>query len=128
MNLAKIGGETYNLDLLLKYVEHVGQREVGTGGDPMHPEPAFGDFRYVSLHFLDGSAVTLDSPQSEAFLEHVLRRPVLDLDRVDEQAIGLVLVHDSEGGDVILSNEPGPERPGNAPFFPDPAGNPPEQF
>ncbi|MBX6312359.1 MAG: hypothetical protein IRY99_05485 [Isosphaeraceae bacterium] len=107
MNLVKVRGETYNLDFLVKYVEHTGQREAGVRGGPMQGEPIFVDFRFVELFFLDGSRVTLDAPQSEAFLaRYAGGEAVLDLDRIDAEILGPVLVRDTQAGDVILpSNE-----------------------
>jgi hypothetical protein len=107
MNLVKIGNAYYNLHYLVKYVEHVGQSEVGTiDEDPLGPRPAFDDFRYYELFFLDGRQVTLDEAQTEAFRRFVTAKgSTLDLDQVDEDTLGHVLVRDTESGDVIVSPE-----------------------
>ena len=112
MTWVKVGGETYNLGLLLKFVERTGQREVGAIPDVVAPEPVFDEFRFVELVFVDGTRVELDGPQTEAFLRHVRSDgPPLDLDRVDAEVLGRVIVRDSEGGDVILPQEGWTPRP-----------------
>jgi hypothetical protein len=107
MKLVKIRDEFYNLDHLVRFVEHVGQSEVGTvGEDTRSPRPVFDEFRYVELFFLDGSRVELDEAQTDAFRRVITDRGViLDLDQVDEDALGHVLVKDSEAGDVIVPPE-----------------------
>lgn len=107
MKLVKIHNTSYNLDYLVKYVEHVGQHEVGTNEeDPLNPRPAFEDFSYFELIFVDGSRVTLDEAQTEAFRLNVEEfTTTLDLDRVDEELLGSILVKDSESGDIIVSPE-----------------------
>ncbi len=107
MNLVTIKGETYNLDLLVKYITHVGTREVGTTGEIVDPKAIFGEYRYLELVFADGSRVELDAVQSSALMRRLASEgPVLDLDQVDEAALGHVLVRDTEGGDIILPDEP----------------------
>lgn len=107
MNLVTIKGETYNLDLLVKYITHVGTREVGTTEEIVDPRAIFGEYRYVELVFADGSRVELDAVQSSALLQRLAAGgPALDLDRLDESALGHVVVHDTEGGDIILPDEP----------------------
>jgi hypothetical protein len=103
MILLTVQGQTYNLDYLVKFVTHTGQREAGTAG-LVDPEPVFEDYRYVELVFADGVRVTLDDAQTRAFLTFLRRRSYnVDLDRVEEAAIGHVVVHDTaEGGDIIF--------------------------
>lgn len=103
MILLTVQGQTYNLDYLVKFVTHTGQRDIG-GTGVTEPEPVFEPFRYVELIFADGVHVTLDDVQTEAFLTYMRRRSfTIDLDRVEEAAIGHVVVHDTvEGGDIIL--------------------------
>jgi hypothetical protein len=128
--LLKVRDGFYNLDYLVKFVEHVGQREVGAlREDTGSPRPIFDEFRYVELFFLDGSRVALDAAQTEAFRRAVVDRgPVLDLDRVDEEALGRVLVRDSEAGDVIMPREAleadGASRPVPPAPVPRPLGDP----
>lgn len=106
MNLVTIKGQTYNLDHLVRYVPHMGQREVGVTGSPRDPRPIFGDYRYLELVFVDGSRAELDGIQSDALLRHLAAQgPALDLDLVDEAVLGHVVVRDSESGDVILPSE-----------------------
>lgn len=99
-----VHGQTHNLAYLLRYVLHEGQREIGATGSLVDPEPIFGPFRYAELIFRDGTRITLDGPQTEAFLKEMRRRGhFVDLDAVDEKALGHVIVHDTdEGGDIIL--------------------------
>ncbi|GIW86000.1 MAG: hypothetical protein KatS3mg108_0324 [Isosphaeraceae bacterium] len=103
MILLTIQGQTYNLDYLVKYRVHTGQREVATSG-LVDPEPVFEDYRYIELVFADGVCITLDDVQTKAFLNFLRRRSyTLDLDRIDEIAFGPVVVHDTvEGGNIIF--------------------------
>ncbi len=106
MNLVTIKGQTYNLDHMVRYISHMGQREVGVTQGPGEPRPIFGDYRYLELVFVDGARVELDGIQSDALLRHLAAQgPALDLDLVDEAVLGHVLVRDSESGDVILPSE-----------------------
>jgi hypothetical protein len=107
MNLVKVRNGFYNLDFLVKFVEHVGQSEVGTvHEDTGTPRPVFDEFRYFELFFLDGSRVELDEAQTEAFRRAVTDSgAILDLDQVDEDTLGHVLIKDSEVGDVIVPQE-----------------------
>ncbi len=107
MNLVTIKGQTYNLDLMVRYLTHVGSREIGaTEGIAHEGTPIFGEYRYLELFFADGSTVELDGIQSAALLKHLSAQgPSLDLDAIDEAALGHVLVHDTEVGDVILGEE-----------------------
>lgn len=103
MNLVTIQGQTYNLDQLVRYITHVGSREVGATEEIVDPKPIFGEYRYLELVFSDGSRVELDGVQSAALLRHLAASgTTLDLDQVDEAALGHVLVHDTESGDVVL--------------------------
>lgn len=108
MMFVTVQGQTFQLSHLVKYVTHIGQREIGVTESVRNPEPIFGDFRYVELFFVDGSVVQLDGVQTEAFLSFLEGRAlVLDLDRVDESALGHIVVHDTaEGGDIILPDQP----------------------
>src|SRR5215213_5211191 len=130
MKLMKIHNTFYNLGYLVKYVEHVGQREVGTNeDDPLNPSPQFDDFPYFELFFLDGSRVTLDQEQTEAFLRIAVEgSSTLDLDRVDEELLGAVLVKDPVSGDVIVPPEvleqDEESGPGPSPRIPGPLGEP----
>jgi hypothetical protein len=111
MRWVKIGGSTYNLDTLIRYEQHIGEREVGSRGGIMNPEPIFREFRFVALHFLDHTSVELDGPQTEAFLRCIgADGGVLDLDKVDEDVVGHVFVKGSEAGDIIMSEEDEAER------------------
>jgi hypothetical protein len=103
-----VRGQTYLLSHLVRYATHTGQREVGTSGAVRDPEPLFAEFRFVELHFADGSAVTLDGPQTEAFFAFLGRHArTLNLDHVEEQTLGHVVVHGTdEGGDVVLDQPP----------------------
>lgn len=104
MRLVTTRGQTYNLAHLVRYQTHVGTREVGvTEHVRAESEPVFGEYRYLELFFADGSRVELDGIQSAALLRYLKRHAhTLDLDRIDEEALGHVLVHDTEAGDVIL--------------------------
>jgi hypothetical protein len=99
-----VQGQTYNLDHLVRFVTHTGRRQVGTDESLTDPEPIFEDFRYVELIFSDGTSISLDGPQTEAFLNFLARRSqVLDLDKVEEATVGHIVVRDTEeGGDIIL--------------------------
>lgn len=107
MLLITVKGQTYHLSQLVRYATHVGQRGVGATTDLVEPEPIFGDFQFLELFFSDGSHVDLDEVQSRAFLKFVVQRAtMLDLDKVDEESLGTILVHDTEeGGDIILPAE-----------------------
>jgi hypothetical protein len=107
MNLVKVRNGFYNLAYLVKFIEHVGQSEVGTASEDTRAlQPIFDEFRYFELFFLDGSRVELDEAQTEAFRRAVTDgSAILDLDQVDEDTLGHVLVTDSEAGDVIVSQE-----------------------
>ncbi len=106
MNFVTIKGQTYNLDQLVRYLSHVGSREIGATGEIVNPRPIFGEYRYVELIFADGSRVELDGIQSAALLRHLASLgPTLDLDQIDETALGHVLVHNTDVGDVILADE-----------------------
>lgn len=106
MNLVTVKGQTYNLDHLVRYISHTGQRESGVTEGPDGPRPVFGEYRFLELVFADGSRVELDGIQSEALLRHLASEgPALDLDQVDEEVLGHVVVRDSESGDVILPSE-----------------------
>ncbi len=104
MNLVTIKGQTYNLDHLVRYIPHMGQREVGVTEEGLtDPRPIFGEYRYLELVFVDGSRVELDGIQSDVLLRHLAAQgPALDLDLVDEAVLGHVVVRNSESGDVIL--------------------------
>jgi hypothetical protein len=104
MNLVTIQGRTYNLDLMVRYEARVGTREVGVEeGVAEEGRPIFGEYRYLELVFADGSKVELDGVQSEALLRRLgAQGPPLDLDAVDEAALGHVVVRDTEIGDVVL--------------------------
>ncbi len=120
-SLVTIRGQSYNLDHLVRYATHTGSREIGsTGHIAEDAEPVFGIFRYLELFFSDGSRVTLDGPQSQAllaFLDRFAER--LDLDQIEEAALGRVLVHDTEAGDVILP-APSAVGPTASPIVTDP--------
>ncbi len=114
MIFVTVQGQTYNLGQLVRYVTHIGQRSVSATSDIVDPEPIFGDFRYVELHFSDGAHVALDEAQTRAFLALIAQRGShLDLDKIDSEVLGTVLVHDTEeGGDIILPrDEPEPLPP-----------------
>jgi hypothetical protein len=104
MTFVTVNGQTHNLQHLLRYITHLGQREVGVSESVVDPQPIFGEFRYVELVFTDGAQVTLDAVQSEAFLKFLAGRSQrLDLDSIEEAALGHVVVRDTdEGGDIIL--------------------------
>ena len=104
MRLVTTRGQTYNLAHLVRYLTRIGTREVGaTEHVRAEAEPVFGEFRYLELFFSDGSRVELDGIQSSALLRYLKRHAhVLDLDQIDEDVLGHVLVHDTEAGDVIL--------------------------
>ncbi len=103
MILLTVQGQTYNLDYLVKYVFHTGESEVTPPG-PADDEPSFKTYRYIELLFADGTNIALDKIQTEAFLTYIARRSLtLDLDRIDELAVGHVVVHGTdEGGDIIF--------------------------
>lgn len=107
MTLVTVGGTTYNLDLLVRFVTHKGQREIGATDSLVDPQPIFGEFEFVELFFSDGARVELGEAQTRAFLAWIARRSmVIDLDSVDEAVVGHIVVHDTEeGGDVILARE-----------------------
>lgn len=106
MNLVTIKGQTYNLDLLVRYIPHLGQREVGVTDGPGEPRPIFGEYRYLELVFSDGSRVELDAIQSDALLRHLAAQgPALDLDLVDEAILGRAVVRNSESGDVYMPSQ-----------------------
>jgi hypothetical protein len=91
---------------LVKYVEHVGQRRSGRSTRIAGPPAGLRRLPFFELFFLDGRQVTLDAAQTEAFRRFVdAKGSTLDLDQVDEDALGHVLVRDSESGDVIVSPE-----------------------
>lgn len=122
--LMTIQAQTYNLDHLVRYISHTGSREVGaTEHVRTEAEPIFAAYRYLELFFSDGSRVTLDGIQSQALLRVLSRSAqLLDLDQIDEAVLGPVLVHDTEGGDVIL-----PARETGGPSgTPMPDGAPPQ--
>jgi hypothetical protein len=104
MQLLTVQGQTFNLAHLVRYTLHVGQREVGAGAGGIDPVPLFADFRYAELFFVDGSRILLQGPQTEAFLVQIERSAEqLDLDRVEAQTVGNVVVHGTdEGGDIVL--------------------------
>ncbi len=106
MILVTIKGETYNLDQMVKYITHVGQREIGATESLINPVPVFGEFRFLELVFADGSHVELDGIQSEALLAFLeTRSHQIDLDQIDEKVLGHVVVHNSEVGDLVLAEE-----------------------
>jgi hypothetical protein len=111
MNLVTIKGQTYNLDQMVRYIHRVGSREVGVAPEIAHEgRPIFGEYRYVELVFADGSRVELDAIQTAALLRHLeALAPALDLDAIDEAALGHVLVHNTEVGDVILGEDAPPD-------------------
>jgi hypothetical protein len=104
MQLLTVQGKTFNLAHLVNYTLHVGQREVGTTSSGINPVPVFADFRYAELVFTDGSLILLQAEQTEAFLAHVARHAFrLDLDQIEAQSVGNVVVHGTvEGGDIVL--------------------------
>jgi hypothetical protein len=107
MTFVTVNGQTYNLRHLVKYVSHVGQREVGVTESVVEPQPIFGEFRYIELFFSDGTSIALDGIQTDAFLNCLAGwSKTLDLDRIEEAALGHVVVHDTdEGGDIILPED-----------------------
>ena len=111
MQLLTVQGQTFNLAQLVRYTLHIGQREVGTTPNGINPVPVFADFRYAELLFTDGSRIQLQAEQTEAFLVHIERHAErLDLDRVETQSVGKVVVHGTaEGGDIVLPAAEGEE-------------------
>lgn len=105
MLFVTVQNKSYNLAHLIYYESLIGQSEVGaTATVVVEPEPVFGDFRYVQLVFSTGERVSLDAPQSEAFLAFIGTRSTrLDLDFIEQSTVGTILVHDTEeGGDIFL--------------------------
>jgi hypothetical protein len=110
MTLITVGGTTYNLHQLVRFVSHTGQREIGATSSVLNPEPIFGEFRFVELFFSDGARAELDEAQTRAFDAWLAERSQrLDLDMVEEAILGHVVVHDTdEGGDIILPPDDDP--------------------
>ncbi len=121
MRLLTVQGQTFNLAHLVRYTLQTSQSEVGSRADRLDPLPLFADLTFARLYFSEGLSVQLEEVQTQAFLAFIKKNSeTLDLDRVETQAVGTVLVHNTaEGGDIVLPTEPPTNgTDGNPPFEP----------